>query len=200
MTQKPQERLVCGDAHHPYSHDYGYKPKLVQPNVATKPHLKPKKKHPGDPLVFDYRALPYAKYAGIQIVFFLLVVPAVLVYYRFYSKWRGPMGFFHHIEAWGPVVGFLAFFLLLTLYAPIRDLLTIRNERIEIHGDRLHFYTMWNRKKVDAKLSEIKLLRAGIALTSKVRRYVFTAGKASFFFSADIGDAKRLLKLLNVNE
>lgn len=149
-------------------------------------------------MVFDYRHLPYAKYASIQIICFSLCVPATLIYFQFYSKWRGPNGFIHHPDAWGPVVGILALFLLLTTYAPVRDLLTVRNERVEIKGDVVRFYNMWNRKTFEAKIAETQLLRAGVALTSKVRRYVFQSGKQSFFFSADIGELDRLLKLLGV--
>jgi hypothetical protein len=164
---------------------------------ADKP-VKPARKRPGDPLVFDYRSLPYGRFALIQIFSFSAVAVGVFIYFQSYSKWRG--GFIHHPEAWGPVVTFLVLFLLLTMYAPVRDLLTVRNERIEVHGPRLLFFNMWNRKKFDAKLSDIELLKAGIPVTSRVKRYVFKSGKQSFFFSADIGDVKRLLRLLNTPE
>jgi hypothetical protein len=158
---------------------------------------KPQKKRPGDPLVFDYRALPYGKFAVIQLFAFPVLAVGVLVYYQYYSKWRG--GFRSHSEAYGPVLLFLVGFLVLAMAGPIRDLLTVRNERVEIHGDRLKFFDKWNRLKLEAKLSEIELLRGGLAVTSKVKRYVFQAGKQSFFFSADIGNVERLLKLLNVD-
>lgn len=158
-----------------------------------------RRKKPSDTLVFDYKHLPYGKYAVIQIVAFSLGIPAAGIWYQFFSKWRGPTGFIYQPSAWMPALGIVLALWLLATFAPIRDFLTVRNERIEIKGDVVRFYNMWNRKKFEAKVGDIQMLRAGVAITSKVKRYVFKSGKQSFFFSADIGDVERLLRLLGVN-
>jgi len=162
---------------------------------TTRAAKKQPRKHSPEPLVFNYRHLPYAKYAVVQIVMFLFVAAAVVIYFQYYSPWQG--GFIKQPSTRVPVFGFLAAFLVVAMYAPVRDFLVARNERIEIHADRLWFISSFGRKKFDARLSEVRLLRAGMPVTGKVKRYVFQAEKQSFFFSADISNIDRLLKLLN---
>ncbi|HEY3779685.1 MAG TPA: hypothetical protein VGL56_01280 [Fimbriimonadaceae bacterium] len=165
------------------------------PSSTAKAAKKRPQKHAPEPLVFSYRHLPYGNYAIAQIMMFALISGGVVVYFQYFSKWRG--GFITHSSAYVPVFGFVAIFMLVACYAPLRDLLVSRNERIEIHADRLWFINSFGRKKFDARLSEVKLLRAGMPITGKVKRYVFQAEKQSFFFSADISNLDRLLKLLN---
>ena len=69
-----------------------------------------------------------------------------------------------------------------------------------MRADRIAFFSLLGRKKIHAKLSEVKLIRAGKPVTSKVTRYVFTAAGKSFYFSGDISDVERLLKLLGVEK
>lgn len=157
-----------------------------------------KPSRPHNILVFRYEGPEYKRYPLVQILAYLLFAVGAVLYFGWFSEYR--VAFFHDRRFYGPVAIVLTGFAIPFTLQPVLQLLKGRNERIELAGDLLTSFGRFGRKRFRAHLNEISLVRVGVPVTSRVKRYVFQAGERRFTFSEDISGLDKLLKALRYHE